>query len=289
MNAALLLAVLSAAPVLSVGIEKEEFTVLGWNDACSVAVSQLVYPKLGEAIHGEPIASRAGTLTIEPGSEAVATKWFREASGTNTWNPAAHEKVTRELGKLGYVRKGYAETVRTRVSEAQPGLAETLLSTRTLAIRPGMTWPTSSWRWSGADYSPLGTCALLLFESLSTPTRYAWRLTRIYNPRVRLERSRAHAANARLLFSEGELEGAVAEAGTAASLAPESALNRYVYATLLAMSGRPDESVAELRAAVERDPKRAKEARDDRDFESLRSRRDFRDLVGSSYFDRLTR
>ncbi|MDX6769518.1 MAG: hypothetical protein SF051_08305 [Elusimicrobiota bacterium] len=284
-----LLAVLTLpAPAQDDAVEREEFKVLGWNDACSVAVRQQLFPKLGVAIHGEPLSTRIGSVTIPPGEQKSVVKWFYEAAGTNTYDPRRIATVERALRKLGYARKGYPEAVRPDPSTEQPGLAETILSTRTLNLRPGLAWPGDGWRWAGADYSPLGTCALLVFES-GVPTRYAWVLARMYNPRMRLERSRAHATNARLLFGAGELEAAVAEAGTAAGLAPESALARYVHAALLSMSGRTDESVAELKAAIELDPKRAAAAKDDRDFDNVRERRDFRDLVGPTMLDRLTR
>lgn len=288
-TAALLLLLSLAASAQDIEVEKEELDVLGWNDACSVALTQRVYPKFGQAIHGEPISSRTGTVTIAPGSEKSTSKWFHEARGVNSWSPAALEKVARALRKLGYTRTGYREVVRAQVSKAQPGLYEAILSTANLSLRPGHAFPDAGWRWSGADYSPLGTCALLLFETESPPARHDWRLVRVYNPRARLDRSRAHAANSRLLFADGELEGAVAEAGTAASLAPESAVARYVYSTLLAMSGREDEAMRELKAATTLDPKRAADAKNDRDFDSLRKRRDFRDLVGASYLDRISR
>ncbi len=288
-SALLLLALSLPLRAQTLEIEKETFTPLGWNDACSVAVRHQVFPKLGVAIHGEPLSTKIGAVTIQPGAQKAAVKWFYEAAGTNTYDARRIATVERALRKLGYARKGYPETVRPNPSTEQPGLAETILSTRTLNLRPGQPWPGAGWRWAGADYSPLGTCALLVFESVEAPPRFSWVLTRIYNPRMRLERSRAHAANARLLFGAGELEPAVAEAGTAAALAPESPLARYVHAALLSMSGRTDESVAELRAAIELDPKRAAAAKDDRDFDNVRERRDFKDLVGPTYLDRLTR
>jgi hypothetical protein len=284
-----LLLLAAAAAAQELPAEREELLVLGWNDACSISVKHLVYPPLGVAIHAEPIATRLGTLTVQPGEQRTDTKWFYEASGPNTYDPKKVAGIERDLRKLGYGRKGYPETVRPDPSTIQPGLAETLLTTATLRLRPGLAWPGAGWRWSGAHYSPLGTCALLLFESTSGIPRKTWLLARTYNPRVRLERSRAHAVNSRLLFSAGELEPAAAEAGTAASLAPESAQNRYVYATLLAMSGRDDEAVAELRVAIELDPKRRKEARSDADFETLRPRQDFRDLLGATILDKVMR
>ena len=47
----LLFAVLPARA--DIGIEREEWRVVGWNDACGVAFVHLSYPKFGEAIHGE--------------------------------------------------------------------------------------------------------------------------------------------------------------------------------------------------------------------------------------------
>lgn len=272
-----------------IAVEREELAVLGWSDRCSVALKHLVYPKFGTAIHNEPVGTRVGTLTVEPGEQKGTARWFFEASGPNTFDAARVSSIEGQLAKLGYRRKGYAEVVRPDPSRAQPGLAETLLSTVTLRLRPGRDWPGPGWRWSGADYSPLGTCTLLIFDSNEEPPRKAFLLARTYNPRVRLDRSRAHAQNARLLFSAGELERAAAEAGTAASLAPESAVSRYVNAAMKAMTGRDEEAVSELRAAIERDPRKRKEARSDPDFETLRQRQDFRDLLGSNILDRMSR
>lgn len=289
MNAALLLALALSAAAQQSAVEREELAVLGWNDACSVAVRHEVFHQLGAAIYNEPVSIKIGALSIPAGGQKAGAEWFYEASGSGVWNPRAVARVEKSLRKQGYARTGYAETVRPNPATSQPGLAETILSTRTLALRPGLAWPDADWRWSGANYSPLGTCALLLFDSLSGPPRRAWLLARIYNPRARLERSRAHAANARLLFGEGELEDAVAEAGTAARLAPESALARYTYAALLSLAGRANEAMVELKAATVREPEYLDRVKDDEDFESLRSRRDFRDLVGPTYRDRVSR
>lgn len=280
-----------ALPLLAqdAAVEREDFKILGWNDACSVAVRHQAFPKMGVAIHGQPLSTKIGTVTVEPGAQAAKARWFHEATGLNTYDEDRIATVERALRKLGYTRKGYPEAVRPNPSLEQPGLAETILSTRTLNLRPGLVWPGPSWRWAEADYSPLGTCALLVFESATTPTRHSWVLARIYNPRVRLERARAHAANARLLFGAGELEAAVAEAGTAAGLAPESPLARYIHAGLLSLSGRTDESVTELKAVIALDPKRAAAAKKDRDFDNVRGRRDFKDLFGPTIIDRLTR
>jgi hypothetical protein len=280
-----------ALPLLAqdASIEREDFTILGWNDACSVAVRHQAFPKKGVAVHGDPLSTKLGTVTVAPGDQAMKVRWFHEAAGLNTYDPGVIANVERALRKLGYTRKGYPEAVRPNPSLEQPGLAETILSTRTLNLRPGLAWPGAGWRWAAADYSKLGTCAVLVFESASQPTRYAWVLARVYNPRVRLERSRAHAANARLLFGAGELEDAVAEAGTAAGLAPESPLARYIHAGLLSLSGRTDESVAELKAVFDLDPKRAAAAKSDPDFDNVRDRRDFKDLFGPTILERLTR
>lgn len=288
MSAAALL--LAALPLLAAtGAEREELHVIGWNDACSVAVKHLLFPRLGEAISGEPIAARIGTVTIPPGEQRASPKWFQESRGALSWDAEAFEKVEKQLRALGYEREGFPETIRPQVSDAQPGLAETLLSTRTLALRPGLDWPGEGWRWTEARYSPLGTCALLLFEDGSSPPRPGWLLARVYNPRARLDRSRAHAANARLQLEAGELELALAEAATAAGLAPESALARYVHAGLLSLSGRTDAAVAELRAAIALDPEKTRQAREDRDFDNLRAREDFKRLVGRPLIERVVR
>lgn len=277
MNAALLLALL-ALPAAALDIEREEYAVIGWDAGCGVAVERYAYPVFGQAIHGEPVVTRLGTLSIKPGENRVRTHWALEADGPNTWDQRAIARTKRELRKKGYDRPGYPERIRDAPAADAPGTRDVLLSTETLAARPEF-WPDASWRLGAAHYNPLTTCALLVYEKAGE--RYKFILTRVYNPAVRDERARAHAANGRLLFDSGDLDGALAETGIAAALAPEVPLVRYHHAANLALTGRLSAAVAELKAVIKLDPRYAKRAAEDLDFESLRPRQDFQKLTRS--------
>lgn len=284
---ALLLALLAgaAAPRAAaqnmdeVTIDHEECRVIGWNDACGVAYSVLSYPKLGEAMAGEPISTRVGTLGIPVGKQKAAGRWTLEADGALSWDAKAYKKAEKDLRAGGYARRGYPEVIRDAPIGDQPLLAETILSTGTLQPRLKDGWPGPEWRWAGGEYNPLGTCALLAYESRENPRHYRLLLIRVYNPRARIDRAYAHASNARLLFNAGNLDDAAPEAETAAALAPELPIARYEHAAMLALTGRQNEAVRELAEAVKLDPALGAKARDDADFHDLRKRDDFRDLA----------
>lgn len=278
MRLALLLLTLSS-PALALDIAREEFGVIGWTDACSVAIERYAYPYLGEAMQAEPITSRLGTLTIELKTPVTITRWVFEADGANTYDEHAIERMKRKLRKAGFDRPGFTEIIRDSETVVSPGSAEVILSTAILDARPDF-WPdTRQWRWARAYYNPLGTCALLIYEDRELPERYKFMLTRIYNASARSDRGRAHAVNGRLLFNKGDLDGALAETRIGAHLAPEIGGVRYQYAAMLALTGSADASMKELLAAMKKDDVFRKKAARDLDFESLFKRQDFQELV----------
>jgi hypothetical protein len=259
-------------------LEKETWSVVGWNDACGVAVTRLSYPRLGDAIHGEPVMTRVGTLSIPTGGETASRRWTLTADGPLTWDARGFAKAEDDLRQAGFSSAGYPETIRDAAVGDQPGLAETIFSTATLSSRlPPGAWPGKGWRWAATDFNPLTTCALLVYESPARRVRFL--LTRVYDPAARRKRAYAHASNARLLFDSGDLDGAAAEAATAAALDPGLGIARYNHAALLALTGWPNEAVAELAAAVRIDESYRTRAAKDRDFDGLRAREDFRDLI----------
>lgn len=262
-----------------VTIAREVWKTVGWNDACGVAYSVLSYPKLGDALSSEPISTRVGTQTIAVGQETAVRRWTLEADGALSWDERAFKKAEAALRKGGFDRKGYPETIREGPIGDRPQLAETILSTGTLSPRLKSGWPGAGWRWAGGEFNPLGTCALLAFESRENPRHYRFLLVRVYNPRARTDRAYAHATNSRLIFDMGRLDDAAAEAETAAALAPELALARYAHAGMLALTGRQNEAVRELAEAVRLDRALAARAREDIDFRDLSERDDFRDIV----------
>lgn len=262
-----------------VAIDHEVWSVIGWNDACGVAFSVLSYPKLGEAMTSEPFSTRVGALAVPVQKERASGEWTLEADGPLSFSQKAFDKAVKDLKKGGYTRPGFPETIPRGPIGRQPLLAETILSTSTLSPRLKGGWPGPEWRWAGANYNPLATCALLVFENRAAPRRYSFLLIRVYNPRARTDRAYAHASNARLLFEDGSLDEGYAESENAAKLAPDLAIARYQHAAMLALTGRANEAVAELQAAVTLEPKYRAKARADADFADLRRRDDFKDAT----------
>ncbi len=262
-----------------VTVAREDWKVLGWNDACGVAVSILSYPKLGEAIASEPISTRVGAMSIAPATEKSVRRWTLEADGARSWDERAYQKALRDLRRGGFARKGYPEVIQDGPIGDQPLLAGTILSTGTLKPRLAGGWPDAQWRWAGGDYNPLATCALLAYENRENPRHYRFLLVRVYEPRVRQDRAYAHATNARLLFNMGNLDEAFPEAETAALLAPELPIARYEHAAMLALTGRQNEAVRELAEAVKLDRRYGEKARDDLDFRDVRRRDDFVEIT----------
>lgn len=281
---ALLLALLLAAPAAAqnmddVRLDREEWRTIGWNDACSVAFVHLAYPRLGDAIASEPIMTRVGTLGIAPGEEKSKLHWSLEADGALSWDARVVARTEKDLKKAGYARAGFPETIRSGPDGAQEGLAETLHSTSTLGARVKEGWPDAGWRWAAAEFNPLSTCALLVFESRERKSFFRFHLVRVYDTRARIERARAHTTNARLIFDTGDADSAVLEARTGARLGPELAVARYHHAAMLAVTGHPNPAMAELAAAIAIDPKYKERARTDRDFDELAKGEDFRRLT----------
>lgn len=274
-----LLILLLSAPVRAIDIEREEYAIIGWNDACSVAIERYAYPVLGQAIHGEPITSRVGTLAIVTAKPTVETRWVFEADGTHTADPRLIAGIRKKLLKTGHDRPGFTERIRAARTIAGPSTADVILSTATLEARPDF-WPdTRDWRWGRTYYNPLSTCALLVYEQIGQRDRYKFILTRIYNASARVDRGRAHTTNGRLLFNDGDLADALAETEIGARMAPEIGATRYHYAALLSLNGRLDEAMAELLAAIKLDESFRAKAANDFDFDPMLSRQDFQERI----------
>ena len=275
----LLLLALLRVPAAAIDIEREEYAIIGWNDACSVAVERYAFPVLGQALYGEPITSRVGTLAIVTAKPTVETRWVFEADGTHTADPGLIAGIRRNLLKTGHDRKGFSERIRDSRTIAGPATSDIILSTETLAARPDF-WPdTREWRWGWTYYNPLSTCALLVYEQIGLRDRYKFLLTRIYNASARVDRGRAHTTNGRLLFNDGDLVDALAETEIGARMAPEIGATRYHYAALLSLNGRLDEAMTELNAAVKLDARFREKAAKDFDFDPMLSRQDFQERI----------
>jgi len=267
------------AAAAEVEVEREEYRIIGWNNACTVAVERYAYPMFGQAIHGEPISTRVGTMAIVTAQPVVETRWVFQADGVNTYDKVGVAGFRKKLRKAGYDRPGFAETIRNAPAADTAGAAEVILSTAILEARPDF-WPdTREWRLGWIHYNPLTTCALLVYDKIGERARFKFLLTRIYNPSSRSERGRAHTTNARGLFNNGELAAALAEAEIGAGTAPEVGGTRYQHAAMLVLSGRLNKAMEELQAAIKLDERFIAKAADDLDFESLHVRQDFRGLI----------
>jgi hypothetical protein len=279
MSAPLLAAwLMAASPAASQEVARETFSVVGWNDACSVAVRHLGYTSLSDALQDEPVRARIGTITIPPGEETSRTVWAAEWEGAGTWQTAAAKKTVQDLVDAGYKRPGFLEDIREATSDLSDGAS---LSTATFGMRAKFQWPGGDWRWHQVFYSPLGDCGLFIFSRREEGRPfYRYSLLRLYAPSARILRAKAHLANSRQLFEAGDLEGALAEVETAARLQPELASTRYRHAALLCISGQLNESVSELGEAIRLDAKLARTARRDPDFSEVNGFPKFRALVG---------
>ncbi len=261
-------------PAAAQEVEREELAVVGWNDACSLALTHFGYPRLGEAAQAEPVMTRIGTISIAPGEQVSKLVWTAGWDGADTWDAAQAKKAIAGLIAAGYKERGFVETVR-------PGSDAVLLSSAAFALRPAVVWPPSSWRLDRVHYSPLDACALFVFAraGYAQPV-FRTLMGRVYDPGARLDRARVHAENAREVFESGDIDGGLAEAAIAAEAAPGDASSRYVHAAMLSVAGQLKEALAELAEAVKRDAKLKARARGDIDFEPLLKDAKFRELTG---------
>ncbi len=259
-------------------IVREELEVIGWNDACSVAIQYLGYSRrVGNARPG-PVFSRIGTLTLEPGSAAQQLKWFYETDGNYTWKKTVVKATMDGFAKKGYDREGFTERISTPLFD-HPS-TRVLTSTASLTGRTASGWPPRTYALNRVHYSPLGNCALTVFELKASGEDYfQFLLVRILDAGTRRKRARHHILYARGLLDKGEIDAALIETRTAASIAPESAHARYNYAALLALTGRLKSALKELETTIKKDSSYKKKAVKDIDFEELRRNHRFRFLT----------
>lgn len=260
----------------------DEFIFLGWNNACSVGLQYLSYPPVGHAMRGFPDRWNIGTLTIDPGEIDVETRWTEKGEDPLHWDPARANKATEEILRMGYGPAGHSETIRqARVADKQ-GLSRIIHSTTTFRLGYPTSWPPKQFVLSKVHYSSLSNCALMLFRNLKNPRdSYRFKLIRILNPGVRRRRARAHVTNGLFLYKEeSDIYASEEEMRIAADMDPEYPLALYYHASLLALHGHFDESLARLKEAVTRKPAYAKKAHSAIEFESLWNDRRFIAIVG---------
>lgn len=275
----LLLVLASAA--FPQAVERETLRVLGWNKACSVAVEHLGYPFLGDAIQAEPIMTRVGTITIEPGAQKAKEHWLCAWDGRRSFLPEEEREAINKLSKDGYTLPGFTEILRHAIAPERD-LPRLIASTDSFRTQSPGPWPAAGWRLERVYYSPLAnTCGLLVYrKEKKTNDFFKLLLVRIGNPAIRFDRAVSRVTNARLLKEKGALADALREAADAAAFAPEHPDARYHHAALLHLAGRIEEAVTELEAAIQIDKRLMKKARQDEDFSGLSWHPRFRLAVG---------
>lgn len=251
----------------------EDFAVLGWGEACSVAVQYLRYPPEGAGLRGVPEAFRVGIISLPPNAEAQEEHWTYTSDKGQGFSSENLTRVVAALRDEGrHDRPGTQERLRySRVAD-QPGLASLLFSTAVFKADPPLDGVPERFRFRAAHYSPLGSCALFEFIDPASPRDgLRTQLARLPEPGVRRARARAHVNNALLLYrNDADLTAAEAELAIAAAMDPKYPLGRYNHALLLTLHGRFDEALESLKVAIKRDGTWAEEARRATEFEPLR-------------------
>ena len=259
----------------------DEFSFLGWGDSCSAALSHVRYPPAEERHQDEPKSWRIGTMTIPPSSAQPKGEWDLESRKEPYWSTERFHKVAAALRKT-FKTAGYAENIRLAPVAPRPGLAELLTTTAPFRTDTKVRWPPASFRLSRVHYHPLGLCAMLVFsQGAPGAQEFRYSLIRLLNPGVRLDRAEGHSVNGRLLYDKSsDPEGGEEELAIASRTDPKSASARFEHALLLSVTGRFDEAVAELEAAVRLDKSCRKKAKKAIEFDNLRYDKRFIKIVG---------
>lgn len=278
---ALLLLLALAAPARPQAVVRETLELLGWNKACSVAVSHLGYPAVGDAIADEPVMTRIGALTIAPGEESARPEWLCSWEGRRSWDAEEAADARAALAKRGYALPGFTERLRPPVAPERD-LPRLILSTDSFRTQSPGPFPGDGWRLDRVYYSPLAsTCGLLVWRKDGEKKDFfKLLLLRVGNPAIRFDRAVSRVTNARLLQEKGALPEGLQDAADAAAMAPEHSDTRYHHAALLHLSGKIEASVDELAEAVKIDKRLARRARGDKDFRGLSWHPRFRAVVG---------
>lgn len=259
----------------------DEFLFLGWKDGCSAALQYFSYPPLGTVMAGLPDTWLIGSITIPPDTVDPKARWVSRGISALAWRKSEAIQLTEVLVREGYVPNGHIERIRDAQVAVRPGLAHVIHSTTAFRLGYRTKWPPKRYRLRTIHYSPLGTCALMVFRYPKRPRRsYRWKLVRLLNPDVRRKRARAHVTNGLLLYKEADLYGAEEELEIAADMDPEYPTALYHHSRLLAAHGRFDEALISLGAAVDRDQRFQFSAKKAIEFQELHRRPVFKDIVG---------
>ena len=251
----------------------EEVSLLGWNDACAVALRHLRYPPSPEGGPIDPEAGRIGAVALAPDSTKAAPTWTLIVKEGTLWDRGQAAAAQDAMARAGFTRSGYRERLYKEPVVGGLGI-ETLASTASLRIGYQVSIPTAPYSLVQIDYSPLGTCAFLLYEKPGHPPNlYRYQLARVPLD-ARRKRAQAHLNNGLLLYRKGnDIFGALAEVEIAAAMDPRLGDARYHHAALLAVHGRFEEALAELREAVLLDEKYARMAKEAVEFDDLKGPR----------------
>lgn len=253
----------------------EEVVVLGWNAGCSIAIRHFRYPAVAEGSQADPASGRMGTVTLEPDQTRAMAQWALQVKEGSPYTSHYAQATQDNLARAGYSKPGSAE--RLRNARAASSEFETLNSTSSLEVNYTLGWATAPYKMTRVHYSPLGTCAFVVFERPGVPPNlFKYQLARV-PLEVRRKRAKKHVAHALALYHRhSDLDGALEETEIAATMDPRLAEARYHYSALLATHGRFDEALKELREAALLDARYVKVATEAVEFEDLRKQPRFK-------------
>lgn len=248
----------------------EEVVVLAWNEACSIGIRHYRYPGSVEGAPVDPMWGRLGAVSLDPGETRAKVNWLLQVKPGYAYYKGYQTAAEDQLNRGGYTRNGFVERVRTEPVASGRGLESLIKSTASLEVGYNVAYASAPHALSRVYYSPLGTCAFLVFERPGIPPDlFKYQLVRV-PVETRRKRAEAHITNALLLYKkDGDLYGALEEAEIAAGMDPRLAEARYRYAALLSAHGRFEEALKELREAVTLERSYAKTARAAIEFEDL--------------------
>lgn len=248
----------------------EEVAVLGFNDGCSIAIRHFRFPRSVEGAQVDPVWGRLGTVSLDPEKRQPTVQWQLQVKEGFPYYKGYDAAAQDHLARVGYTHAGFVERIRPDPIATGRGLEPIIRSTASLRVGYAVAYASAPYALSRIHYSPLGTCAFLVFERPGWPPNvHKYQLVRVPLD-ARQERARAHLLNSLLLYrNHSDTYGALEEAAIAAATDPKTSENRYRHAVMLAVHGRFEEALKELREAVVLDRKWAQAAREAIEFEDL--------------------
>lgn len=248
----------------------EEAQVIGWNDACSVAIRHFRYPPSVEGAQVEPNWGRLGTVSLAPDRSRPTTRWALQIKEGLPFSKGYELAAGEQLSRGGYKKPGFVERVRLDPVAEGRDLESVIKTTASLRVGYSVGYASAPYALTRIHYSPLGNCAFLVFQKPGYPPQvYKYQLVRV-PIEARRRRAEAHLTNALLLYKKAsDTYGALEEAEISSGMDPRLSEARYHHAVMLAVHGRFDDSLKELHEAVVLDGRWAKAAREAIEFEDL--------------------